>query len=244
MNDVIQKLEKLAELRDKGVLTEVEFQAQKAKVLSHKIIKKPTSESSSSVLDELSDLDIYCKTTSTTEEQLDNKVNPKSKVNIQKILVGAFLLIIIFFWFTSENQSNDKTNSQQKTLNEAVTVVHSQSTTINNSNIEPSSDAVIVEMDKLISDYEANEVAADNEYKNKRLSITGTVAKVSVSLGDGYVTFNDNLGNSLGARFTKNNYSNYLSKLHIGDQIVLNCLCNGVVLIDPYLTDCKPDKEE
>lgn len=96
MNDVIQKLEKLAELRDKGVLTEVEFQAQKAKVLSHKIIKKPTSESSSSVLDELSDLDIYCKTTSTTEEQLDNKVNPKSKVNIQKILVGAFLLIIIF----------------------------------------------------------------------------------------------------------------------------------------------------
>ncbi len=253
MIEIINQLEKLAELRDKGVLSEEEFQQQKAKILN-KADHKNDTKSTQSVIEELAD---FQPMNAPQQINRKNKLSGLRKFNIIAGCIIGFIIVISVMSGSKTDPSPMNTDSNEIRNSSAAMSTSVQtdnqsseksqdveqqqaSNSISGNNDSENAEVVVVKMNKLISDYEANEIAADNKYKNKRLIITGRVSKISVSLGDGYINFGDELGNSLGARFTKNDYSNYLSKLNIGEPIVLNCLCAGVVLIDPYLKDCKP----
>ena len=94
---------------------------------------------------------------------------------------------------------------------------------------------------RLIDDYEANEIAADEKYKGKRVKLSGTVRDIKKDIGDNlYVIFNkggrfDFRGIQL---FFDDSYTSSLAKLKKGQRISVNCRVKGLMM-NVILKDCQ-----
>lgn len=102
--------------------------------------------------------------------------------------------------------------------------------------------AISVSAPKLWADYHANEVAADNQYKGKRLIVEGQVTSISKGIiDDVYVllsTFNE--FESVHADL-KPEYQSEAARLRIGQVITVDCEGGGMVMGDPFLKKCSID---
>lgn len=98
--------------------------------------------------------------------------------------------------------------------------------------------ALKVAANKLFADYEANEVAADNQYKGQLLEVSGTVAGISKDFTDKvYVEVaTGNPFSSIHARGIADDVAAGLSK---GAKITLVCQGSGLVMGSPILEDCQ-----
>ena len=101
--------------------------------------------------------------------------------------------------------------------------------------------AIAVSANQLSSAYNANEVSADDKYKDKVLEVTGTVDSIGKDFTDtSYVTLQAS-GDILGVQcMFDDQYKSQLSKLQKGQRIRLRGTCKGKTL-NVLLADCSPD---
>lgn len=113
------------------------------------------------------------------------------------------------------------------------------SSTDKESQSQPAPAAIKVDAKKLSADYEANEVAADNQYKGKVVEISGTIKDIGKDILDSpYVSFEN--GNSIfgvQCMFDKSD-SNALASLSKTQKIILAGKVSGK-LGNVIVNDCK-----
>ena len=105
---------------------------------------------------------------------------------------------------------------------------------------EPSESAIVVDPQRLVEDYRANEVAADMAYKGKILQITGAVASINKDfLDEPYVVIAGYFQGLSGieCRFRKSDEL-ALSRLQIGQLITASGRCSGMTMLTVFLKDC------
>ncbi|MFA8300352.1 MAG: hypothetical protein ACEPOV_09340 [Hyphomicrobiales bacterium] len=89
---------------------------------------------------------------------------------------------------------------------------------------------------ELIRKYDENELAADREYKDKILEVTGTLEKVDRGIGNYYLILEGDKYSYTGVQcfFDK---ENGLADLKAGQEVTVIGYCNGIVL-NIHLKDC------
>jgi TonB family protein len=109
----------------------------------------------------------------------------------------------------------------------------------NGSNATEAQQAISVSAPKLWEDYHANEVAADNQYKGKRLIVQGMVTSINKDFADTvYVllsTFNE--FESVHADLSSE-YQQEAATLQIGQILTVECEGGGMVIGSPVLRNC------
>jgi len=87
--------------------------------------------------------------------------------------------------------------------------------------------------------YESNEVAADEQYKNKRLLITGTVTSIDKDFLDNIILVLKSPNQFMGTHATmEKSEKSEASRLKKGDAVTLACTCKGRIVGSPSLRDC------
>jgi hypothetical protein len=92
---------------------------------------------------------------------------------------------------------------------------------------------------QLWSDYQANEVSADNRYKGRKVLVSGTVASIDKGPFGGLLlrlaTGNEFMPTTCDMETSEQSPLAQLSK---GDRVRVLCVCRGTVLGSPQLDDC------
>jgi hypothetical protein len=93
---------------------------------------------------------------------------------------------------------------------------------------------------KLFSDYEANEISADEKYKNKKIAVTGIIEDIGNDImDDPYVSLKVDILQNVNCYFDDEN-KKVISKLKKGQKITIIGNCKGKSLnIMVRLSDCK-----
>lgn len=99
---------------------------------------------------------------------------------------------------------------------------------------------IVVSAREIASDYDDNEVAADQKYKGKILEVSGIIVNVFSSndrmvvqlAGKKEIPFITALGN--------NDFNQYATTLKKGQNVVLICKGDGEVIGFPQLKNCQP----
>lgn len=107
---------------------------------------------------------------------------------------------------------------------------------------KPQQPTVSVSSATLFSDYQANEVAADDKYKGKSLLVVGPVADIKKDFADNIVvalgTANQFMPVDARVRASEKSDAARLTK---GSMATLRCRGNGMVIGRPQLVDCTID---
>ena len=93
---------------------------------------------------------------------------------------------------------------------------------------------------EICSEYEDNEVSADNKYKGKKVAITGTIERIIKSgfSDDPIIVFKGTFIKDVRFYFSKDS-NNEISNLSKGDEITIVGTCKGMTLGDVVLHKCK-----
>jgi hypothetical protein len=100
--------------------------------------------------------------------------------------------------------------------------------------------AISVTADQLVSDYEANEVAADEKYKEKVIEVSGYVDSIGKDITDTmYVTLETGEEFSLvhPQLFFSDTHEAEVAELKKGDPLTVRCRCDGKFM-NVHLTSC------
>jgi hypothetical protein len=100
---------------------------------------------------------------------------------------------------------------------------------------DASAPTVKVSSADLLFDYHANELAADQHYKGKRLEVTGKVESVSVDFGRPLVLLH---AGELEAVYVRGLSADAASSLQINQDVTLICVGDGATLGTPSLAGC------
>jgi hypothetical protein len=101
----------------------------------------------------------------------------------------------------------------------------------------PTAPPVEVTATKLANDYKANEVSADELYRDKVLRVSGVVDSIRKGITDDpYVVIR--AGNAFMGVHANFENAGGLAGLAPGKQIVVRCIGNNVIMGSPMLKDC------
>jgi len=93
--------------------------------------------------------------------------------------------------------------------------------------------------EKLYSDYEVNEVAADEKYKGKTVALTGTISNIGKDVLDKpYISFEKDYLKSVTCYFSGNDVKQ-IARLEKGQTIIITGNCRGLTLTNVVMMDCK-----
>lgn len=100
---------------------------------------------------------------------------------------------------------------------------------------------IAVSAREIASDYDDNEVAADQKYKGKILEVSGIVASIDSSVGDQAIVqlVGKNEFQTVSTQ-GNNDFTQYATTLKKGQNIVLICKGDGEVIGFPQLKNCQP----
>ena len=102
---------------------------------------------------------------------------------------------------------------------------------------------IAVDPQRLVSDYRANEVAADMAYRGKILRITGAITSINKDfLDEPYVVISGDFQglSSIQCCFGKGDEL-ALSRLQIGQLITISGRCSGMIMLSVFLKNCTLD---
>lgn len=91
---------------------------------------------------------------------------------------------------------------------------------------------------ELFDRYRENEIAADRDYKDRRVKITGEVATVGTTFTGPYVTLAVGRGFSQLSAFFDNASKAQLAELRKGEQVAIVCTVQGLMLGDVTASHC------
>lgn len=107
-------------------------------------------------------------------------------------LVAILYVAYSFHVFSDNNQSPQTSSSQSQPISITAT--------------------------QLLSDYQSNEIAADNQYHGKLLKVSGAVSTVQTDInGIPFVVINDDVQ----CGFQDQSQKNQLAQLHVGENVIL-----------------------
>jgi len=98
----------------------------------------------------------------------------------------------------------------------------------------------IYDPDTIFDDYDANEVAADEKYKEKKFFVEGEINDMGkVAFSDyPYITIESgSVWNDVQCEFDKS-YTNQIAQLRKGQEVIVLGTCQGKILINVYLKGC------
>lgn len=101
---------------------------------------------------------------------------------------------------------------------------------------------IIISSKKLQSEYEKNEVAADQQYKGKLISVSGTVKSIDKSFGNTIlIGLNGGQNPFIYPRaIMSGGYENWVGNLKKGDDIGMVCTVNGMTVGSASIGNCIP----
>lgn len=141
---------------------------------------------------------------------------------VKWIVIIVIALFIIGLIFGSDDAETTKTSTSSETVAEA-----------------PTETATPVTAQEIFEAYDNNEVAADQQYKDKPLLVTGTVSGISSDFMDDaqvqLATSNEFMDVMASGDDTFNSAAATLSK---GQKITMLCQGGGEVVGSPMLSDC------
>lgn len=206
--------------------------------------------------------------TDTSPFNPQNPPQPARKVSFL-LGLGIFLFPLIFSWFTLRQGHSTlakvlsfgwlafvmlmilvPSNNNKPSPNTPISQVASQpdsATTATpvesapESQPEPAPTAIEISARELFAKYEANEVAADRNFKGQALRVTGTVKSIDSGLGDG-ATVNLSAGDEYGFNNVMadgdESFDDQAAQLSKGQNITLNCVGGGEIVGSPVLREC------
>jgi len=104
----------------------------------------------------------------------------------------------------------------------------------------PLASSLSVSAEQLIRDYHANEVSADERYKDKACAVTGVIETIAKDfMDDPYVTLHgDGALGMVRCEFGKSQQS-ILGRLSQGQRVIITGKCTGMVIGSVGLKDCR-----
>lgn len=93
--------------------------------------------------------------------------------------------------------------------------------------------------EKLYSDYEVNEVAADEKYKGRTVALTGRISNIGKDVLDKpYISFEIDYLKSVICNFSDDDIKR-IASLEKGQTIIVTGYCRGLTLTNVLMADCK-----
>ena len=93
---------------------------------------------------------------------------------------------------------------------------------------------------ELYNAYEENEVAADNEYKGKKVRITGTIEDIGKDiLDDVYITINAGDYDEIQCYFEDQKQIDKVATLKSGEEVTIVGECSGLSILNVVLQNCE-----
>lgn len=93
---------------------------------------------------------------------------------------------------------------------------------------------------ELYNAYEENEVAADNEYKGKKVRITGTIEDIGKDiLDDVYITINAGDYDEIQCYFEDQKQIGKVAALKSGEEVTIVGECSGLSILNVVLQNCE-----
>ena len=202
-------------------------------------------------------------TDTTIQTPFSNQQPAPRKVSIL-LGIGIFLFPLIFAWFTLRaghttlsrvvsfvwlalsliivfsTPSND-TNYAENSANqsEPAALISNEEQQVQEVQAPA---AIQISATELFQNYEANEVAADRNFKGQIIEISGTVQSIDSGMGDGAnVQFNvgDEYGLNSVTASGNESFDNFAASLSKGQTVTLRCVGGGEVIGQPFLRDCQ-----
>lgn len=197
-----------------------------------------------------------------------NQPQPTRKVSFL-LGLGIFLFPLIFAWFTLRQgystlakaisfiwlvlslfivlapAANKGSPTSTPEIQSAAAIQNEQPASTENQATEPTPapepTAIEISAGELFANYEANEVAADRNFKGQALKVTGTVQSIDSGLGDG-ATVNLSTGDEYGFNNVMadgdDGFDDQAAQLSKGQKITLNCVGGGEIIGSPVLREC------
>ena len=155
--------------------------------------------------------------------------------NILTAVGGLFILLMIIFAVTGGGKKSDGAAgevSADGTPASVASIAHSS---------EPSEQPAVARPEltaaALVAAYEENTVAADNQYKDKPIDVTGVVSSINTDMfGDAYITFK--AGNEFMPPQAKFTDKQAVANLKKGVKVKVSCIGAGDIAKAPMLKDC------
>lgn len=146
---------------------------------------------------------------------MNEKSGSRSKVGKVALIVGGVFILLVFLGAVSRSRKN------------------------RSSKAAASPPAVSVTASQMVADYEANEVGADSKYKNKVVSVSGTIEGIGKDVMDTpYVSLETgNAVRKVQCMFAESDQP-ALSALSKGVEITIIGKCNGLMM-NVLLEDCR-----
>jgi hypothetical protein len=158
-----------------------------------------------------------------------------------RVVSFAWLALALIILFASPSSNSNSASTNQA---EPSTLVSSQEQPVQETQeAAPAPSAIQVSAQDLFRHYEANEVAADRNFKGQILEVSGSVKGIDSGMGDGAnVEFNvgDEYGFNTVTATGDANFDNFAATLSKGQQLTLRCTGAGEVIGQPMLNDCQP----
>ncbi len=101
---------------------------------------------------------------------------------------------------------------------------------------------IVITSNLLQSEYEKNEVAADQKFKGKTVAVTGVVKSLDKTIGDS-ISIGMNGGSNMFIHPRAEmsvGYENWVASLNKGDSVGLVCQVKGMIIGAVYLDECIP----
>jgi hypothetical protein len=106
----------------------------------------------------------------------------------------------------------------------------------NRSEVENSIPEISISAADLVAAYDANEVNANYNYKDKILRVRGTVRNIGEGVGGVYVTIGDTIFKTVHCSF-QDSQKGAIANMSEGQEITVKGRCTGKMM-DPILNDC------
>jgi hypothetical protein len=142
------------------------------------------------------------------------------------VLIAFIALIFFPIIFSGTNSETTQTESTQATTTPTTA---------------PTEEPVIeITPSELYNAYEENEVAADNEYKGKKVRITGTIEDIGKDiLDDVYITINAGDYDEIQCYFENQKQIDKVATLKSGEEVTIVGECSGLSILNVVLQNCE-----
>lgn len=156
-----------------------------------------------------------------------------------RVVSFSWLVLSLFIMMVSSPSSEPRSAPANQTEPSALVSNQEQPA----QEAAPTPSAIQISAHDLFSHYEANEVAADKNFKGQILEVSGSVKGIASGISDGAnVEFSvgDEYGFNTVTATGDASFDNFAATLSKGQQLTLRCTGAGEVIGQPMLKDCQP----
>jgi hypothetical protein len=142
------------------------------------------------------------------------------------------LIAILFIGAISTMIEGNRRSNKSTDYSPYETKTNVQTNANNDHTTQAQIEIIDISIDQLNDEYAANEVAADQKYKNKNIHLSGAIRNISKDAFDNpYVNIaTSKYSKEIRVTFPRKIYDNFLAEQKIGNHIDVTGICKGLLL--------------